>query len=140
LGRLWGNGILVAGDAAGLALNIGFTVRGMEYALASGCLAAQALLKAREAGKFDADTLSVYRKLLEDSFVLKDFMSFQAAPAIMENPRLFNHYPEMIGGLLRDIYAIPAGPKQRLYPTLRKTLTLGEMWSLLKDLKAMVKL
>ncbi|MCX5853848.1 MAG: FAD-dependent oxidoreductase, partial [Deltaproteobacteria bacterium] len=36
MGNLYGNGILAAGDAAGLALNIGFTVRGMEYALASG--------------------------------------------------------------------------------------------------------
>ena len=52
LSRLYGNGILVAGDAAGLALNIGFTVRGMEYALASGYYAAQAVLKARESGEF----------------------------------------------------------------------------------------
>lgn len=140
LGRLWGDGILVAGDAAGLALNIGFTVRGMEYALASGCLAAQAVLRAKEAGRFDADTLSVYERLLEDSFVLKDFRNFQAAPAVMENPRFFDHYPETIGDLLRDIYAVPAGPKERLYPTLRKILRPGEIWSLFKDLKAMARL
>ena len=65
LGNPCGNGILVAGDAAGLALNIGFTVRGMEYALASGCFAAQAVLKARESGNFNAEALSVYKKLLE---------------------------------------------------------------------------
>ena len=52
IGNLCGNGILVAGDAAGLALNIGFTVRGMEYALASGYFAAQTVMKAKEAGKF----------------------------------------------------------------------------------------
>lgn len=39
--RLYGDGILVAGDAAGLSMNIGITVRGMEYAMASGFYAAQ---------------------------------------------------------------------------------------------------
>ena len=36
LTKLYGEGILVAGDAAGFSLNIGVTVRGMEYAMASG--------------------------------------------------------------------------------------------------------
>ncbi|MCX5779805.1 MAG: FAD-dependent oxidoreductase, partial [Firmicutes bacterium] len=33
MGKLFGDGILVAGDAAGFSMNIGVTVRGMEYAL-----------------------------------------------------------------------------------------------------------
>ncbi len=36
ISKLYGDGILVAGDAAGFALNMGVTVRGMEFALASG--------------------------------------------------------------------------------------------------------
>ncbi len=39
--RLYSDGILVAGDAAGFALNTGITVRGMEFAIASGVLAAK---------------------------------------------------------------------------------------------------
>jgi electron transfer flavoprotein-quinone oxidoreductase len=140
LGSLCGNGILVAGDAAGLALNIGFTVRGMEYALASGCFAARAVLKAREIGKFNAETLGVYRKLLEESFVLQDFRSFQEASAVVGNPRFFSHYPELIGNIIKDIYAVPGGPKSRLYATLRKHLPLGEVWALFKDLRGMVKI
>ena len=140
LGNLFGNGILVAGDAAGLALNIGFTVRGMEYALASGYFAAQSVLKAREAGNFDAGTLSVYKRLLEESFVLKDFKNFQETPAIVGNPRFFNHYPELVGNLMRDIYAVPAGPKSRIYPTIGKHVTLGELWALFKDLREVMKI
>jgi electron transfer flavoprotein-quinone oxidoreductase len=137
MSHLFGDGILVAGDAAGLALNIGFTVRGMEFALASGYYAAQAVVKAKEAGNFGAETLGAYEKLLEESFVLQDLKSFQQTPTVVGNPRFFSHYPEMIGSILRDIYAIPAGPKERLYPTLRKYLTLREMWALFKDLKGM---
>jgi electron transfer flavoprotein-quinone oxidoreductase len=140
LGNLYGNGILVAGDAAGLALNIGFTVRGMEYALASGYYAAQSVLKARDAGRFDAQTLGVYQRLLEESFVLQDFRSFRETPAVVSNPRIFNHYPELLGSIMKDIYAVPDGPKGRLYPTLRKHLPLGEVWALFKDMKEVMKI
>ena len=140
LGSLCGNGILIAGDAAGLTMNIGFTVRGMECALASGHFAAQAVMKAKQSGKFDAPTLSMYRKLLEESFVLKDFRNFQETPAVVGNPRFFNHYPELIGAIMRDVYSVPAGPKERLYPTIKKHLTLPELWALFMDLKGVMKI
>ena len=140
LGNLCGNGILTAGDAGGLALNIGFTVRGMEYALASGYYAAKAIFKAKDAGKFDVETLSVYRQLLERSFVLQDFRSFQETPAVIGNPRLFSHYPELAGNIMKGIYTVPSGPKDRIYPTLRKRLPLRELWSLFKDMREVMKI
>jgi len=140
LGKLYGNGILVAGDAAGLALNIGFTVRGMEYALASGYFAAQAVLKAKEAGNFNTETLSIYRNLLEESFVLQDLRNFQETPAVVSNPRYFNHYPELIGDLMKDIYAVPSGPKERIYTTIRKYLTLRELWAMFMDMREVMKI
>jgi electron transfer flavoprotein-quinone oxidoreductase len=140
LGRLYGDGILVAGDAAGFALNIGFTVRGMEYALASGYYAAQAVLKAKETGNFGSESLSIYKQYLEESFVLKDFKNFQQTPAVLSNPRFIRHYPELAGNLLADIYRVPPGPKDRLYPTIRKVFTLAEMWSQFKDLREVTRI
>jgi electron transfer flavoprotein-quinone oxidoreductase len=140
MGNLYGNGILVAGDAAGLALNIGFTVRGMEYALASGYFAAQTVLKAREAGNFSAVALGIYKRLLEEGFVLQDAKNFQETPAVLSNPRVFTHYPEMIGNLMKDIYAVPAGPKERLYPTLKRHVSLGELWGIVKDMREVMKI
>jgi electron transfer flavoprotein-quinone oxidoreductase len=137
---LCGNGILIAGDAAGFALNLGFTVRGMEYALASGYYAAQAFMKAKEEGNFSADALSIYGRLLDESFVMKDFRNFQHAPDIVANPRFFTHYPELAGNLLRDIYSIPAGPKENLYPTIRRHIGLKDLWPLFKDMKGITKL
>lgn len=140
IGNLWGNGILVAGDAARLALNIGFTVRGMEFALASGHFAAQTVIKAKQSGNFDALTLSIYKKLLEDSFVLRDLRNFQETPAVIGNPRFFNHYPELIGAIMRDVYSVPAGPKEKLYQTIRRHLTLPELWALFMDMKGVMKI
>jgi electron transfer flavoprotein-quinone oxidoreductase len=140
IGNLYGNGILLAGDAAGLALNIGFTVRGMEYALASGYYAAQTVLKAKESGDYSSKSLSLYKTLLEESFVLKDFLSFRESPAVVSNPRFFNYYPEMIGNILQDIYNVPTGTKEKLYATMRKHLSVRDMWGFLKDLRRITRI
>ena len=137
---LFGDGILVAGDSAGFALNLGFTVRGMEYALASGFYAAKAAIEAKKAGRYDAVTLSVYQKLLEDSFVLQDFKTFQETPRVLSNPHLFGHYPELAGNLFRDLYSIPAGPKSPVFTTLRRHLTMSQLWTMLKDAKEITKI
>jgi electron transfer flavoprotein-quinone oxidoreductase len=140
LARLYGDGIMVAGDSAGFALNIGFTVRGMEYALASGHYAARAFLQAREKGKFEAADLKLYQDYLEESFVLKDFRNFRNAPAVLDNPRLFSHYPEMLGSIFREIYTIPSGSKGNLFPIIKKHMGADEVWSILKDLWSLKKL
>lgn len=140
LTKLYGDGILVAGDAAGFSLNIGVTVRGMEYALASGYYAAQAVLKARAAGDFSANTLANYEALLNNSFVLKDFKTFQNAPQALENPRLFKHYPELMGSIMKDIYEVTAGPKPSLYKTVRKYINFKEMLAMAGDLRKVSKI
>ena len=140
MSKLYGDGILLAGDAAGFSMNIGVTVRGMEYALASGYYAAQAVVKAKAAEDFSARGLAVYDNLLNNSFVMEDFKSFQAAPEALENPRFFEHYPEMLGNMMRDIYAIPAGPKSRLYPTIRQYLKMGDMWAMFTDMRKVMKI
>jgi electron transfer flavoprotein-quinone oxidoreductase len=97
-------------------------------------------LKARETGDFTSESLSIYKRLLEKSFVLKDFNNFQQTPAVLGNPRFINHYPELVGNLLMEIYRVPPGPKDRLYPTIRKYLTLGEVWAQFKDLREVTKI
>lgn len=38
LPELVGDGVLIAGDAAGMCMNLGFTIRGMDLAIAAGKL------------------------------------------------------------------------------------------------------
>lgn len=140
MGALYGDGILVAGDAAGLAMNIGVTVRGMEYAMASGYYAAQAVMNAYQKGDFSSTTLSEYRRLLEGSFVLSDFQNFRESLSVLENPRFFRYYPELAGNIVKDLYHVPAGPKEKLYPTIRKHLGIKEMWALFKDYRRLKKI
>jgi len=133
--RPFADGLLVAGDAAGFCLNVGLTVRGMEFAAASGVLAAQAVRQAREKKDFSATCLSVYQRLLEDSFVLKDLKTFQHAPAFLDNPRLFQHSPQLAGDLLQSLFTIGSEPKQKFSATVREKVSWSEAWKILKDLR-----
>jgi electron transfer flavoprotein-quinone oxidoreductase len=138
--RPFADGLVVAGDAAGFSLNVGLTVRGMEFAIASGVLAAQAVKQARERKDFSAMGLSVYQSMLEDSFILKDLKTFQHAPAFMDNPRLFQHYPQMAGDLLQSLFAIGPDPKQKFSTTIREKVSWTEAWEILKDLRKGLKI
>jgi electron transfer flavoprotein-quinone oxidoreductase len=140
MGKLYGDGILIAGDAAGFSMNIGVTVRGMEYALASGYYAAQAVIQAKEKNDFTQAALSTYETLLNNSFVLTDFKNFQESLGVLEYPPLFKHYPELAGNIMRDLYAVPAGPKARLYPSIKKYMSMGEIWSLVQLARRMMKI
>lgn len=140
MGRLYGNGILVAGDAAGFSMNIGVTVRGMEYAMASGYYAAQTVIKAKQNSNYSATGLAVYEQLLKDSFVMKDFINFKESLNVLENPRFFQHYPELAGNIMKDLYEIPAGPKEKIFPTIKKHLTFQELWGMFNDFRRIRKI
>ena len=137
---LAGDGYLIAGDAAGLSLNALITVRGMDFAIASGYFAAQAVLRAREAGDFTAAGLASYEAALRDSFVLKDLETARAVPGFMENPRLFTHYPRAVSRLLESVYSVSDQPQAGLVKTAWKSArrdflnvaTLRDAWSLRK--------
>ena len=140
MGKLYGDGILVAGDAAGFSMNIGVTVRGMEYAMASGYYAAQTVIQAKAKNDFTKAALSAYETLLNSSFVLTDFKNFQESLATLEYPPLFKHYPELALNIMKDLYSVPAGPKVRLFPTVKKYMSMSEIWSMVQLGRRMMKI
>jgi electron transfer flavoprotein-quinone oxidoreductase len=138
--QLFGDGYLLAGDAAGLSLNALVTVRGMDFAIASGYHAARAVVAAKKAGDTSAAGLAGYERALRDSFVLKDLETSRAIPRIVENPRLFTHYPRAVSKLAESVFTIGAQPSPRLAKTVWKgahrdflsLATLKDLWSLRK--------
>lgn len=108
--QLFGDGYVLVGDAAGLSLNALVTVRGMDFAIASGYYAAKAIAAARKAGDFSTAGLAPYEASLRSSFVLQDLETARAYPRIIENPRLFTQYPELVSRLLQDVYSVGPGP------------------------------
>ncbi|MGD0917521.1 MAG: FAD-dependent oxidoreductase [Thermodesulfobacteriota bacterium] len=118
LPKLYGDGILVIGDAAGLGLNMLVTVRGMEYAMASGVLAGQAIKRAKEKKDFSASSLAHYEELLKQSFVMKEMDTFKGSLHMLENGRLFSKYPQAISNLFEEVMTVNGNPKRGLYKTI----------------------
>ena len=138
--KLYGDGILVAGDAAGLNLNTGLTVRGMEFAIASGVFAAKAIKKAKETNDYSKTSLSYYQRLMQDSFVLKDMYTFRNAPSFLDNPRLFNVYPQVLCDTMEKLMTIGEAPKKKLSSTAMKEIRSRLGWSWLKELRGALKI
>jgi electron transfer flavoprotein-quinone oxidoreductase len=116
--KLYTDGMLVVGDAAGLGLNMLVTVRGMEYAMASGVLAGRAIKKSKEKNDFSASSLSYYEQLLNESFIIKEMNAFRNSLSILENERLFSKYPQVISDLFEEVMRIDEHPKEGLYKTI----------------------
>lgn len=67
--KLYGEGVMVVGDAAGLCANFGDTLRGMDLAVESGRIAAETAIAALDAGDCSAAALAQYETALKDSCV-----------------------------------------------------------------------
>jgi len=120
--KVYGNGILVVGDAAGLGLNMLVTVRGMEYAMVSGVLAGQTIQKAKERNDFSASSLADYENLLNKSFIMQEMNTFRNSFSILENERLFTKYPRAISNIFEKIMRVDENPKGSLYKTVAQGL------------------
>jgi electron transfer flavoprotein-quinone oxidoreductase len=116
--------LLLLGDAAGFCLNLGYTVRGMDYAIGSGELAAQTVIEAKARGDFSNAALSAYKGKLENSFVLKDIQTHKNAPYFIEHAsRMFTEYPALVENIFVDMFTV-SGPSRlmlkKAFPHVRK--------------------
>lgn len=117
---LSGNGFVIIGDAAGLCINMGYTVRGMDFAIASGMYAADAILACREVGDFSAAALKKYDTLLMDSFVGRDLKLYRNFPDFLTNKRIFTKYPAMVNGIMEDVFTVNGRGATPLLPKLMR--------------------
>ena len=130
--KLVGDGVLIAGDAAGFCLNVGYTVRGMDLAVASGEAAAKAVMAARKTNDFSEAGLASYKTLLDESFIMKDMNLYKKLPAFLDNSRIFNDYPQMAAAVMRQMFTIN-GSEQPLWKKLWGEVKKVGPMNLMKD-------
>jgi len=118
--KVYTGGMMVVGDAAGLCYTNGINLEGINLAMTSGVLAAKAAIKATEAQDYSAQMLSIYRKKLDDSFVIKDMRTFKNAVDMMHIERLFQTYPEIVCSMLEKMYRVEGIPRSKIMKLSRK--------------------
>ena len=138
--ELVADGVMLAGDSAMMCLNLGYMVRGMDYAIAAGQLAGQCAASAIDVGDTSKAGLQSYTKSLDESFVMKDLRQYRSEPAFLEGfTRMFNEYPELARDVLNDMFIVDGAPatpiKQKVMPRLKKV----GMLNILKDVRGALK-
>jgi electron transfer flavoprotein-quinone oxidoreductase len=129
ISKLYGNGIILTGDAAGFALNMGVTVRGMEFAIASGIMAAETIIQAKEADDFSEKSLARYEARLKETFVMKDLQTCKDMPEFLDNESFFAFYPKCFPDLVEKIMWFDQGPKAGVGKTAWSHLKSSGMMS-----------
>ncbi|ATF49705.1 FAD-dependent oxidoreductase [Citrobacter werkmanii] len=131
--ELVNDGVMIVGDAAGFCLNLGYTIRGMDLAIASAEAAAKTAIAAKERQDFSTNSLMEYKRSLEQGCVMHELQHFRKIPALMENPRLFTQYPRMVADIMSEIFTVDGRPtppmRKRIMPHVKR---IGLM-NLLKD-------
>jgi electron transfer flavoprotein-quinone oxidoreductase len=139
---LVGDGVLLAGESALMCINAGYTVRGMDLAIAAGQQAGRSAAAALDAGDTSAAGLAGYRTALENSFVLQDLKTLRRFPQFMETtPRMFTHYPQLARDVMRSLFLVDGTPvkpmRKAMLPIIGGVGYLNLAKDLLKGMKAL---
>lgn len=104
--ELVADGLLIAGDAAGMCLAAGIWLEGVNFAIGSGAAAAETVLASLRTDDHSVAALSSYRDRLERSFVLADHKKLRAAPGLVLSDRVQRQYPGMICDLVEGLFTV----------------------------------
>ena len=94
-------GLLLVGDGAGLVINYGYSIRGIDLAVLSGIAAAQAIIQ--------AETPSARLDLYVNEFkktLLPAMKQAEALNQFLHIPRLYYQYPKLALDIMAKAYSI----------------------------------
>ena len=131
--ELYKDGVLLCGEAANLLMNAGKAIQGMDYAMRSGILGAETIVKAKERGDYTSNTLKEYRQALENSYVMKDINSFQDAVHMLHNPTMYQDVPNLICDFGRKFFTIDNEPTKKSRELMSESIKKhSSYWDLIK--------
>lgn len=138
--KLVGDGVMLAGESAMMCVNLGYQVRGMDYAVAAGMHAGREAAAAIDRGDTSAQGLQGYVDALEDSFVLKDLRQFKNVPGFMEGfTRMFDGYPQMLRDMMEVMFIVDGSPVQPMKKSMLPIVKNVGLLNIAKDARGAMK-
>lgn len=104
--KLTTDGMVVTGDAAAMCLAAGIWLEGVNFAMASGMYAGEAVAEALRAGDTSAAGLAGYERRLRDSFVLRDHDKLHRAPGLVLSDRVQHRYPGFVANVAERMFRV----------------------------------
>jgi electron transfer flavoprotein-quinone oxidoreductase len=109
--KVYGSGYLVCGDAAMLSNPV--HREGSNLAMASGRMAGETVIRAKELGDFSERTLREYRLKLDHSWIMADMKKYdKAVPLLEHNPQMLTKYPSLLDRSLDEFFRVDGVSKQ----------------------------
>lgn len=109
--QLFGDGWVVVGDA-GQFVNAVHR-EGSNLAMTSGRIAAEAIFQVKSRKEpMTAQNLSLYKKMLDASFVMKDLKKYKNLPHALENKHFFTTYPQLLSGAMQTWFRVDGVDKK----------------------------
>ncbi len=128
--QLYGEGWVVVGDAA--QLNNAIHREGSNLAMTSGRIAAEAIfqIKSRR-DPMTAQNLSLYKKMLDDSFVIKDLKKYKDMPQLMhiQSQNFFLTYPQLVSKAMQNFVRVDGTPKTEKEKTTLRSFVKARSWT-----------
>lgn len=100
------DGLLVAGDAAGMTLAAGIWLEGVNFAIGAGLAAGRAAARAAASGDASRRALASYRRELAGTYVLADHRRLRRVPRLVLSDRVQRRYPGLICDLAEDTFKV----------------------------------
>jgi electron transfer flavoprotein-quinone oxidoreductase len=138
--KLYGNGYLVCGDAAMMANPV--HREGSNLAMASGRMAGETVIQAKELSDFSERTLSRYKGRIDNSWIAKDMRKYNDAVTLLEqNPNMLGKYPGMLDTALDEFFRVDGVSKRdKQRKVLRMFRKEGGLGLLIDNVKAAIAL
>ena len=135
--RLFKDGLMVVGDAAGLTNAI--HREGSNLAMTSGRIAGEVALEALAEGDSSTRVLCRYQQRLEETYVLKDLRKYNNANEFFdEHPQFLRDYPELLSQVMREFFTVDSTPKwDKQAKILRMVRRQRPLWRIAYDLYSM---
>jgi electron transfer flavoprotein-quinone oxidoreductase len=131
--ELYKDGILLAGESANLLMNAGKAIQGMDYAMRSGILAAETIVKAKEKDDYTSATLKEYRKVMDESYVMKDINGFQDAVHLLHTETMQQKVPNLVCDFGRQFFTIKNEPTPKSRDMIKGAIKRhSSIWELAK--------
>ncbi len=141
LPRLYANGVMVVGDAAGLVNSAHF--EGTNFAIESGKLAGETAVIALNLGNTRHNILKIYKEKLQKSFVLKDLKSYRNVVEKLYSRKksILYYYPKKMAELMETVTCVDNVPKKRKFRKFFGSIFFERsITELFRDFKAFLRL
>ena len=129
--KLYRDGFLMVGDAAGFVINTGYSIRGIDLAIVSGVAAARAIIQSADA----AQAGPAYMQELQAAALLPTMKSVDGFADLLAIPRIYTAYPNVAAGVFERLFTVDGKTPQSIIKEIKKVIKDNGLsyWQLFKD-------